>query len=66
MDDKMEETVHDNKTLRLNKPETYVLTDKQFKTYMVSVFSDFDKTQTYKMPYRDSPHREIEKLMSFN
>ena len=33
---------------------------------MVLLFTDLSKTQIYKMPYRDSPHREIEILMSFD
>ena len=33
---------------------------------MVQLFTDLNKTQIYKMPYRDSPHREIEILMSFD
>ena len=32
---------------------------------MVLIFCDLSKTQIYKMPYRDSPHREIELDMSF-
>ena len=33
---------------------------------MVLLFSDLDKAQVYKVPYRDSPHHEIEILMSFD
>ena len=33
---------------------------------MVLLISDINKAQIYKMPYRDSPHREIEILMSFD
>ena len=33
---------------------------------MVLLFTDFKKAQIYKMPYRDSPHHEIEILMSFD
>ena len=50
----------------LNNPETYVLTHNRFKTYMVLIFSDLNEARIYKMPYRDSPHREIEILMSFD
>ena len=32
---------------------------------MVLVFSDLNRAQIYKMPYRDSGHHEIEILMSF-
>ena len=54
-----------NVDLGLNNPETYVLTHNRFNTYMVLLYSDLNKTQIYKMPYRDSPHQEIEILMSF-
>ena len=53
------------KTPGLNNPESYVLTYNRFNTYMVLIFSDFNKAQIYKMPYRDSPHHEIEILISF-
>ena len=33
---------------------------------MVLLFSALNKAQFYKMPYRDSPHHEIEILMSFD
>ena len=33
---------------------------------MVLIFSDLNKAQIYKMPFRDSPHHEIEMLMSFD
>ena len=58
--------MNDNKTPGLNNPETYVLTHNRFNTYIVLIFTDLNKTQIYKMPYRDSPHREIEILMSFD
>ena len=59
--------MNDNiKTPGLNNPESYVLTHNRFNTYMVLFFSDLNKAQFYKMPYRDSPHREIEILMSFD
>ena len=50
----------------MNNPETYVLTHNRFITYMVLIFADLKKTQIYKMPYRNSPHQEIEKVMSFD
>ena len=50
----------------LSNPESYVLTYSRFDTYMVLLFTDLNKAQIYKMPYRDSPHHEIEKLMSFD
>ena len=54
-----------NEDLGLNNPEMYMLTDNRFITYMVLIFCDFNKAQINKMPYRDSPHREIEIIMSF-
>ena len=54
------------KTPRLNNPETYVLTHNRFDTYMVLIFSDLNKAQIYKMPFRYSPHNEIEILMGFD
>ena len=54
------------KTLGLSNPETYVLKYDRFNTYMVLLFTDLTKAQIYKMPYRDSPHHEIEILMSFD
>ena len=33
---------------------------------MVLLFTDTNKAQIYKMPYRDSPHHEIEILMSLD
>ena len=53
-----------NVDLALNKPETYVLTDSRFRNYMVLIFTDLKKAQIYKIPYRNSPHQEIEILMS--
>ena len=61
MNDKLEESVHDNVTLELKNSETVVLTGNCFNFYMVLIFSDLNKAQIYKMPYRDSPHHEIEK-----
>ena len=54
------------KTPGLNNPETYVLTHNRFNTYMILIFTDLKKAQIYKMPYRDSPHHEIEIIMSFD
>ena len=56
----------ENKTPGLKNPETYVLTHNRFNTYMVLIFTDLNKAQIYKLPYRDSPHHEIERLMSFD
>ena len=56
----------ENKTLGLNNPESYILTHNRFNTYIVLIFTDLKKAQIYKMPYRDSPHQEIEILMSFD
>ena len=33
---------------------------------MVLLFTDLKKAQLFKMPYRNSPHQEIEILMSFD
>ena len=54
------------KTPGLSNPESYVLKRARFNTYMVLLFTDLNKAQIYKMAYRDSPHREIEILMSFD
>ena len=54
------------KTPGLNNPETYVLTHNRFNTYMVLIFTDLKKAQIYKMPYRNSPHQEVEKVISFD
>ena len=54
------------KTPGLNNSETYMLNHGSFNTYMVLLFTDLNKAQIYKMPYRDSPHHEIEILMSFD
>ena len=59
MNDKIE-------TPGLRNPKSYVLTHSRFNTYMVLLFTDLNKAQIYKMPYRDSPHHEIEILMSFD
>ena len=58
--------MNDIKTPGLNNPETYVLTNNRFNTYIVLIFTDLKKAQIYKMPYRDSPHREIGILKSFD
>ena len=59
MNDKLE------KTPGLNNPETHVLTHNRFNTYLVLIFTDLQKAQIYKMPYRNSPHQEIEMVISF-
>ena len=66
MNDKLEELVHDNKTLGLKNTESYVLTHNRLHTYMVLIVSDLNKAQIYKRPYKDRPYHEIEILMSFN
>ena len=55
-----------NVDLGLNNPETYVLAHNRFNNHMVLLFSDLNKAKIYKMPYKDSPHHEIEILMSFD
>ena len=42
-----------------------MLTHNRFNTYMVLIFSDLNKAQIYKIPYRDSPHHGSEILISF-
>ena len=54
------------KTPGLYNPETYILTHNRLNTYIVLIFSDLKKAQVYKMPYKNSPHQEIEKVMSFD
>ena len=59
--------MNDNfQTLGQKNPETYVLTHNRFNTYIVLVFTDLKKAQIYKIPCRDSPHHEIEIVMSFD
>ena len=58
--------MNDLKTPGLNNPETYVLTHNRFNTYIVLIFTDLKKAQIHKMPYRNSHHQEIEKVMSFD
>ena len=50
----------------LNNPETYVLTQNRFITYIVLIFTELKKAQIYKKPFRYSPHQEIEIVMSFD
>ena len=54
------------KILGLNNPQNHVLTHNRFITYMVLFFPDLKKAQIYKMPYRDSPHHEIEMVIKFD
>ena len=54
------------KTPGLNNPQTYVLTHNSFNTYIVLIFIFLKKAQIYKMPYRNSPHQEIEIVRSFD
>ena len=49
----------------LSNPESYVLKHAIFITYMVLLFTDLNKAQIYKIPYRNNPHRETDILMSF-
>ena len=64
--DNLEKTNLVLKTPGLNNPETHVLTHNRFNTYMVLIFTDLKKAQIYKIPYRNSPHQEIEIVMSFD
>ena len=43
-----------------------MLTHIGFNIYLVLILSDLNKAHIYKMPYRDSPHHEIEIVMRFN
>ena len=43
-----------------------MITHNHFDTFLILYFIDLNKAKVYKMPYRDSPHHEVEKLMSFN
>ena len=45
----LQESIHDSEPPRLNNPETYVLTRNHFINYIISIFSDLNKTQIYKM-----------------
>ena len=66
MIDELEKTVHDDEAPGLNNFETYVSTLNRFNTFSVLSFSDLNRVQIYKMPYKDSPLHENEILMSFN
>ena len=66
MNDELEKTILDIKTPGINNPETYVLTHNMFITYKVLILSDLNKAQKYKIPYRNSPHQEIEIVISFD
>ena len=50
MIDKVEKSVHENKTLGLNNPKNYVLRDNRFNNKMVLIFIDSNKAQIYKTP----------------
>ena len=43
-----------------------MLTHNRFNTYLVLTFTDLKKAQIYKMLFRNSSHREIVKLTSFD
>ena len=58
--------MNDLKTPGSNKPEPYVLTHNRFNTCVVLSFTDTKKAQIYEIPYRNSPHQEIEIVMSFD
>ena len=53
-------------TSRLNNPETHMLAHNRFDNYMVLISTVLRKAQIFKIPYRNSPHQEIEILMSFD
>ena len=50
----------------MNNPENHVLTYNRFNTYMVLIFTDLKKAQIYKIPYKNSPHQEIEIVTKFD
>ena len=51
----------------IKKPRNiYINTYNRFNTYIILIFSDLKRAEIYKMPYRNSPHQEIEKVMSFD
>ena len=71
MIDKLEETVHNNevdtlfcKTIRLNWPENYVLTQNCFNADMVLLFNGLNEIQISKMPCRHRRHCENEKFVN--
>ena len=41
----------------MNNPESYMLTNNRFNTYMVLIFTDLKKAQIYKIPYKNSSHQ---------
>ena len=59
-------TILEIKTPRLNKPETNVLTNNRFNTYLVLIFSDLNKAQYFKMSCRVSSHDRNEIVINFN
>ena len=63
--DNLEKTNLDLKTLGLNNPETYVLTHNRFNTNIVLIFKDLKKLRFINL-YRNSPHQEIEIVMSLD
>ena len=50
----------------MNNPESYVLTNNRFNTYMVLIFTDLKKAQIYKIPYKNSQHKENEIVTKFD
>ena len=52
--------------MNANNPESHVLTQNRFNTYMVLIFNDLKKAQIYKMPYRNSLNQEIEIVTKFD
>ena len=56
----------ENETLGLNNLETHILTHTRCNTYIVLIFTDLKKAQICKMPFRDSPHQEIEMVTKFD
>ena len=50
----------------ISNPKTNVLTHNRFNNCMVLIFTDLNEAHFYKIPYRNSPHQEIQILMSFD
>ena len=48
----------------MNNPETFVLTQNRFNTYIILFFSDERDARNYKMPNRFRKHRDLEELVN--
>ena len=43
-----------------------MLTYNRFNSFMILIFTDLKKAQIYKIPYKNSPHQEIEIVTKFD